>query len=88
MSDTLRVNEALLIADQAFQPYQCVAWAAQDGHGELNITVYDRTQTRHLARTRLPSSLYRDPQALVRALEAERHALNLSGVSLNPWQVA
>ena len=51
MTAPLRINEALLIADRAFKPFQCVAWAQQDGNGEkLCITVIDRTNT-HLSVT-------------------------------------
>ena len=46
MNAPLRFNEALLIAGHAFEPFQCVAWAAQDGHGEVSLTVIDRTNTR------------------------------------------
>ena len=37
MNAPLRFNEALLIANHAFKPFQCVAWAPQDGNGELNL---------------------------------------------------
>ena len=33
MSSTLRFNDALLIADRAFRPFHCVAWAPQPGSG-------------------------------------------------------
>jgi hypothetical protein len=46
MSTPLRINEALLIAGHAFEPFQCVAWAPQDGNGELSLTVIDRANTR------------------------------------------
>ena len=49
MSTTLRINEALIIANRAFAPYQCVAWAPQEGNGELNLSVIDRHSTRLLA---------------------------------------
>lgn len=43
MNAPLRVNEALLIADHAFEPFQCVAWDAPNGTGELSLAVIDRT---------------------------------------------
>ncbi|MDD5445504.1 MAG: hypothetical protein PHH99_18960, partial [Pseudomonas fluorescens] len=43
MNAPLRINEALLIADRAFQPFQCVAW--HDGNGALSLSVIDRTNT-------------------------------------------
>ena len=46
MNTPLRFNEALLIADRAFRPFQCVAWAPQDGTGVVSISVIDRTSTR------------------------------------------
>lgn len=46
MNAPLRVNEALLIADHAFEPFQCVAWDAPNGTGELSLAVIDRTSTR------------------------------------------
>src|SRR3546814_20103486 len=45
MNAPLRINEALVIADRAVRPVQCVAWAPQDGNGELSLTVIDRTNT-------------------------------------------
>ena len=44
MNAPLRINEALLIADRAFQPFQCVAW--HDGNGALSLSVIDRKNTR------------------------------------------
>ena len=63
MNTPLRFNEALLIADRAFRPFQCVAWAPQDGTGIVNISVVDRTSTRLLGR-QLSSATYTDPQQL------------------------
>ena len=42
MSSTLRFNDALLITDRAFRPFQCVAWAPQDGTGVVSISVIAR----------------------------------------------
>ena len=70
MNAPLRINEALLIADRAFQPFQCVAWAPQDGNGELSLTVIDRTNTRSIGRKQIPSSAYTDPAQLECLLEA------------------
>ncbi len=86
MNTPLRVNEALLITGRAFQPLQCIAWAAQDGHGELSITVVDRTQ-RPLERTRLSHSTYRDPQQLAAVLHRSRDQLQQQGVDLAPWNM-
>lgn len=87
MNTPLRVNEALLIAHRAFQPFQCVAWAPQDGTGELNFSVIDRTNTRLLGRTQLASSLYTDPAQLERLLKQSREELNQQGYDLEPWQM-
>lgn len=64
MSNTLRFNDALLIADRAFRPFQCVAWAPQPGSGELSISVIDRSSTRLLGRTKLSASTYSDADQL------------------------
>lgn len=83
---TLRVNDALLIADQAFRPYQCVAWALPEGNGELNLTIFDRTQ-KALARAALPKSLYLDQEQLVQALAKQRNHLTAQGAEFLPWQL-
>jgi len=31
MHTPLRINEALLITDRAFKPFQCVAWTLPEG---------------------------------------------------------
>jgi len=87
MNTPLRVNEALLIAHRAFQPFQCVAWAPQDGTGELNFSVIDRTSTRLLGRTQLASSVYTDPAKLESLLKQSRDELNQQGYDLEPWQM-
>jgi hypothetical protein len=55
MTAPLRINEALLIANHAFKPFQCVAWAPQDGNGELSLTVIDRTNS-HIGRKQIPAA--------------------------------
>ena len=84
MNAPLRINEALLIADRAFQPFQCVAWAPQDGNGELCLTVIDRTNN-HIGRTQIPSSAYTDPAQLEHVLEEARKELSLEGYQLQSW---
>ncbi|MCY1286811.1 hypothetical protein D9M68_205270 [compost metagenome] len=86
MNAPIRCNEALLIAGRAFQPFQCVAWSAQDGTGELSLTVIDRTNTR-LVGTRLSSSIYSDPEHLARVLKQSREALSRQGYDLDPWDM-
>ncbi len=87
MNNELRINEALLIAGNAFQPFQCVAWAAQDGYGELSLSVIDRTFGRVLGRTRLASQNYRNPQSLAKALQQSRQDLAEQGYHLEPWSM-
>lgn len=87
MNAPLRFNEALLIADRAFQPFQCVAWAPQDGTGMLSLTVIDRTGTRLLGRTQLTSSIYSDPEQLARVLTQSRNELSQQGFDLAPWSM-
>ncbi|UTW07934.1 hypothetical protein [Pseudomonas benzenivorans] len=87
MNAPLRFNEALLIADRAFKPFQCVAWSPQDSTGELNLTVIDRTSTRLLGRTRLPSSIYSDPDKLAQELKKSRDELSRQGFDLAPWSM-
>ncbi|UVE19514.1 hypothetical protein NVV93_09140 [Pseudomonas sp. LS44] len=87
MNSPLRFNEALLIAGRAFQPFQCVAWTAPDGTGELSLTVIDRTNTRLLGRTLLSSSIYSDPDQLACELKKSREELSQQGYDLEPWQM-
>jgi hypothetical protein len=84
MNAPLRFNDALLIAGHAFRPFQCVAWAPQDGDGELSLTVVDRTSAR-IGRKQIPSSAYRDPQQLAVFLEQARAEISDEGYSLEPW---
>ncbi|VVP69028.1 hypothetical protein PS918_00857 [Pseudomonas fluorescens] len=86
MNAPLRINEALLIADRAFKPFQCVAWAPQDGNGELSLTVIDRTNN-SIGRQQIPSSAYTDPQQLERLLEQAREALSKEGYTLQSWSM-
>lgn len=86
MNTLLRVNEALLIAGRAFQPFQCVAWTQQDGSGELSLTVIDRTNTR-VGQARLTSSTYRDPAQLADVLTQSREQLSRQGYDLEPWSM-
>lgn len=84
MNAPLRINEALLIAGHAFEPFQCVAWAPQDGNGELSLTVIDRTNTR-IGRKQIPSSTYTDPAQLENVLEQARAELSEEGYQLESW---
>ncbi|VVM97392.1 hypothetical protein PS645_03110 [Pseudomonas fluorescens] len=86
MTAPLRINEALLIADRAFKPFQCVAWALQDGNGELNLTVIDRTNTR-IGSKQIPSSAYTDPAQLEHLLEQAREELSREGYALQSWSM-
>ena len=86
MNAPLRINEALLIADRAFKPFQCVAWAPQDGNGELSLTVVDRTNT-HIGRTQIPSSAYTDPAQLADCLKQARAELSQEGYTLQSWSM-
>jgi len=85
MSSTLRFNDALLITDRAFRPFQCVAWAPQPGSGELSISVIDRSSTRVLGRTKLSASTYSDAEQLASVLQQSRAALSEQGYALEPW---
>ncbi len=85
MSSTLRFNDALLITDRAFRPFQCVAWSPQPGSGELSISVIDRSSTRLLGRTKLSASTYSDAEQLASVLQQSRAALSEQGYALEPW---
>ncbi|GFM81255.1 hypothetical protein PSCICO_38490 [Pseudomonas cichorii] len=84
MNAPLRFNDALLIAGNAFAPFQCVAWAAQAGSGELSLTVIDRTCAL-IGRKQIPSSAYSDPVQLASALKEAREEISNEGYSLQPW---
>ena len=87
MNAPLRFNEALIITGRAFKPFQCVAWASQDSTGELSISVIDRTSTRLLGRSKIPSSTYSDPEQLAMVLLQSREELSRKGYSLEPWSM-
>lgn len=86
MNTSLRVNEALLIAGRAFQPFQCIAWQPQDGTGVITLAVIDRTN-RRLGQTRLDSHTYADPAQLADALIQSREQISRQGYSLDPWSM-
>lgn len=87
MNTPLRFNEALIITGRAFKPFQCVAWAQQDGTGELSISVIDRTSTRLLGRSKIPRSTYSDPEQLASILKQSREELSRKGYDLEPWSM-
>ena len=86
MNTSLRVNEALLIAGRAFQPFQCVAWQPQDGTGSITLAVIDRTNKR-LSQAKLDLRTYADPAQLADALAQSREQISLQGYSLEPWSM-
>jgi hypothetical protein len=87
MNAPLRFNDALLIAGHAFEPFQCVAWAPQDGSGTVSLTVIDRVSTRPLGRTQLSCSTYSDPEQLASVLIKYRSELSEQGYNLQPWHM-
>ena len=87
MSNPLRFNDALLITDRAFKPFQCVAWAPMEGNAELSITVLDGTESRPLGYCKLPSSVYSDSALLAQKLEQTRADLSSKGLQFAPWQM-
>ena len=87
MNAPLRFNEALLIADRAVLPFQCIAWAPHDGTGALSLSVVDRTSTRLLGRTQLSCNTYSDPVQFAKVLEASRYELSQKGFDLAPWSM-
>ena len=86
MTAPLRFNEALLIANHAFKPFQCVAWAPQDGNGEVSLTVIDRTNN-HIGRKQISSSDYSDPAQLELVLQQARAQLSEEGYELQSWSM-
>ena len=86
MNAPLRVNEALLIANHAFKPFQCVAWAPQEGNGELSLTVVDRTSAQ-IGRSQVASSTYTDPEQFGHLIESVRAQLSQQGYALQPWHM-
>lgn len=87
MNTTLRMNEALLIADRAFLPFQCIAWTPQDGTGDLSLSVIDRSSSRLLGRIALPGCNQVDAGDLSATLMKSREALINQGYRLEPWQM-
>ena len=87
MNAMLRMNEALLIADRAFLPFQCIAWAPQDGSGHLSLSVIDRTSSRLLGRIALSTSNQLDLQQLSATLQKSRAELIDQGYRLEPWRM-
>jgi hypothetical protein len=63
-----------------------VAWAPQDGNGELSLTVIDRTNSQ-IGRTRIPSSAYSDPAQLEYLLQQARAELSDEGYALQSWSM-
>lgn len=84
MTAPLRVNEALLIAGRAFQPFQCIAWAA-DYNGELSLSVIDRNNARVVSRSKVSRSDYSDTEHLAEVLKGARNQLSAEGFTLKPW---
>jgi hypothetical protein len=87
MHATLRFNEALLITGRAFEPFQCVTWVNQGGDGSLDLSVLDRTGTRLLGLTRIPSSEYSNRNKLEDLLIHARDELNREGYRLQEWHM-
>ncbi len=92
MNAPLRFNEALLMAGNAFKPFQCeigrasfqcVAWTAQD-KGDLSLTVIDRTNN-SIDRRQISCSDYSNLTQLKSLLEQARAELSKKGYDLQPW---
>ncbi len=87
MNAPLRINDALLITDRAFKPFQCVAWTLPEGNGEVSITVVDSALARPLGRCKMSSSVYTDPVKLGEALEQSREQMTRDGIHFSPWHM-
>ena len=87
MNSTLRMNEALLIADRAFLPFQCIAWTPANGSDDLSLSVVDRTSSRLLGRVALTGCSHMDAGQLSAALQKSREDLIEQGYRLEPWQM-
>lgn len=87
MNSPLRFNDALLITDRAFKPFQCVAWSLLEGNGDLSITLVDGAESRQVGRCKLPSSIYTDPVKLGETLEQAREDLTREGIRFAPWHM-
>ncbi|MGE4404581.1 hypothetical protein [Pseudomonas sp.] len=86
MHTPLRINEALLITDRAFKPFQCVAWTLPEGNGDVSITVVDRSE-RLLGRCKMSSSVFTDPIKLGETLEQTREQMSRDGAHFSPWHM-
>ncbi|EIK53767.1 hypothetical protein YO5_15690 [Stutzerimonas stutzeri TS44] len=87
MNAPLRINDALLITDRAFKPFQCVAWTLPEGNGEVSITVVDSALARPLGRCKMSSNVYSDPVKLGEALEQSREQMTRDGIHFSPWHM-
>jgi hypothetical protein len=87
MNATLRMNEALLIADRAFLPFQCIAWTPANGSDDLSLSVVDRTSSRLLGRVALTGCNHMDAGELSATLQKSREELIEQGYRLEPWQM-
>jgi len=83
MNAPLRINEALLIANHAFHPFECVAW---EGNGEVSLTVIDRTSTR-IGRQQIPSCTTIDAAQLETLLKQARAEISKEGYELQSWSM-
>nr|WP_314483510.1 hypothetical protein [uncultured Pseudomonas sp.] len=86
MNAPLRVNEALLIADHAFEPFHCVAWDAPNGTGDLSLAVIDRTSAR-IGSKQVTSQTYSDKAQWLSLIEEVRAELCEKGYHLQPWSM-
>ena len=87
MNATLRINDALLITDRAFKPFQCVAWTLPEGNGEVSISVIDRRDARVLGRCKMSSSVYSNPAQFEQTLEQTRERLSQNGAHFSEWHM-
>lgn len=87
MNAQLRYNDTLLIAEQALQPFQCVAWSQHRGDGELYLSVRDEsTGQRVLHLPRIGASVHGNLARWSELLENARRQLNSLGYALGNWQ--
>jgi len=83
---TLRINDALLIAQKAFFPLHCIAWATEYS-GELSLTVIDSATSRVVSRARVKQDDYADARHLGAVLQQARQQILGAGLELPPWQM-
>lgn len=81
-----RINETILMARQAFHPFQCIAWST-DYSEDLSLTVIDSTTARVLGRSCLSRTHYTDAEQWGQTLANVRQRLEAEGVQLPPWQM-